>query len=114
MRFGSVAAGGNLPPYPELFRAAIDVLAPLAVRLLVTVGDAERDVGELGTLASNVDVETWVRHDHAAAAVDVVVCQAGSVPLSARSPGARLSWLCRCSAPTNGRTVPPLLARGPA
>ncbi|MGH2991514.1 MAG: glycosyltransferase [Solirubrobacterales bacterium] len=77
LTFGSVAAGGHLPYYPELFRAAIDVIAPLRVRLLVTVGDAERDVGELGTVPSNIHVETWVRHDDAAAAADVVVCHGG-------------------------------------
>jgi UDP:flavonoid glycosyltransferase YjiC (YdhE family) len=77
LTFGSVAAGAHLPYYPALFRAAIDVVAPLPVRLLVTVGDAERDVAELGSVPSNIRVETWVRHDDAAAAADVVVCHGG-------------------------------------
>ena len=77
LTFGSVAAGAHLPFYPRLFRAAIDELAPLPVRLLVTVGDADRDAGELGELPANVHVETWVDHDAAAAAADVVVCHGG-------------------------------------
>ena len=48
LTFGSVAAGAHLPYYPELYRAAIDSLPPLAARLLVTVGDATRDLEELG------------------------------------------------------------------
>ena len=42
LTFGSVAAGAHLPYYPALYRAAIDALAPLAIRILLTVGDAER------------------------------------------------------------------------
>ena len=57
--FGSVTAGGHLPFYPALYRAAIDALAPLPARFLVTVGE-ERDHAELGTLPPNVTVERWV------------------------------------------------------
>lgn len=77
LTFGSVAAGAHLPFYPTLYRAAIEVLAPLPIRLLVTIGDPERDAAELGALAANVHVETWVNHDDAAAAADVVVCHGG-------------------------------------
>jgi len=77
LTFGSVAAGSHLPYYPELFRAAIAALARLPVRLLVTVGDADRDAAELGALPGNVTVETWVRHDDVARAADVVVCHGG-------------------------------------
>jgi UDP:flavonoid glycosyltransferase YjiC (YdhE family) len=77
LTFGSVAAGAHLPYYPELYRMAIDALAPLDIRLLVTVGDGERDVGELGEVPANVHVETWVPHDDAAAAADVIVCHGG-------------------------------------
>ena len=48
LTFGSVAAGAHLPYYPALYRAAIDALAPLAIRILLTVGDAERDRGARG------------------------------------------------------------------
>jgi UDP:flavonoid glycosyltransferase YjiC (YdhE family) len=77
LTFGSVAAGGHLPYFPKLYKAAIDALAPLRVRLLVTIGDHERYPAELGALPPNVHVETWVRHDDAAPAADVVVCHGG-------------------------------------
>ena len=69
--FGSVTAGGHLPFYPALYRAAIEALAPLPARFLLTVGE-ERDHAELGTLPHNVTVERWVPQDevlHRAAAV---------------------------------------------
>jgi UDP:flavonoid glycosyltransferase YjiC (YdhE family) len=69
--FGSVTAGGHLPFYPALYRAAIEALAPLPARFLLTVGE-ERDHAELGALPPNVTVERWVPQDevlHRAAAV---------------------------------------------
>jgi MGT family glycosyltransferase len=69
--FGSVTAGGHLPFYPALYRAAIDALAPLPARFLLTVGE-QRDDAELGALPPNVTVERWVPQDevlHRAAAV---------------------------------------------
>jgi UDP:flavonoid glycosyltransferase YjiC (YdhE family) len=80
--FGSVTAGGHLPFYPALYRAAIEALAPLSrpeaspplrspARFLLTVGE-ERDHAELGALPPNVTVERWVPQDevlHRAAAV---------------------------------------------
>jgi len=77
LTFGSVAAGSHLPYYPQLYQAAIAALAPLPIRLLVTVGDRERSAEELGPLPAAVHVETWVRHDDATAAADVVVCHGG-------------------------------------
>ena len=77
LTFGSVAAGAHLPYYPALYRAAIDALAPLAIRILLTVGDGERDIAELGAVASNVHVETWVAHDDVARRADVIVCHGG-------------------------------------
>ena len=77
LSLGSVAAGAHLPYFPDLYRAAIEPLAALPVRLLVTVGDADRDAAELGPLPANVHVETWVPHDDAAAAADAVVCHGG-------------------------------------
>ncbi|MGH2991751.1 MAG: glycosyltransferase [Solirubrobacterales bacterium] len=75
--FGSVAAGAHLPFYPELYRAAVDALALLPARILVTVGDATRDLAELGELPPNVHVEIWVPHDDVAARADVIVCHGG-------------------------------------
>ena len=77
LTFGSVAAGAHLPYYPALYRSAIEALAPLAVRLLVTVGDAARDLEELGEVPPNVHVETWVTHDDVAQSADVIVCHGG-------------------------------------
>ncbi len=70
--FGSVTAGAHLSYFPALYRAAIDALAPLAVRVLLTIGD-RRDPAELGPLPANVHVEEWVAQGavvpHAAAVV---------------------------------------------
>jgi UDP:flavonoid glycosyltransferase YjiC (YdhE family) len=70
--FGSVTASAHLPYYPALYRAAIDALAPLPVRVLLTVGNPY-DPAELGLLPPNVHVEEWVAQDavapHAAAIV---------------------------------------------
>jgi UDP:flavonoid glycosyltransferase YjiC (YdhE family) len=57
LSFGSVA--GALPFYPALYRAAIDALADLDARVLVTIGDAG-DPAELGALPPGVSVERWV------------------------------------------------------
>ncbi len=77
LTFGSVAAGAHLPYYPELYRSAIDALATLPVRILLTVGDAERDLSELGDVPPNVHVDTWVPHDAVAPRADVIVCHGG-------------------------------------
>jgi UDP:flavonoid glycosyltransferase YjiC (YdhE family) len=72
LTFGSVTAGAHLPYYPALYRAAIEALAPLPVRVLLTIGD-RRDPAELGPLPANVHIEEWVAQDavapHAAAIV---------------------------------------------
>ncbi len=77
LTFGSVAAGAHLPYYPALYRLAIEALSPLPVRMLVTVGDAAREIEELGEVPSNVHVETWVTHDDVARRADVIVCHGG-------------------------------------
>ena len=77
LTFGSVAAGEHLPYYPALYRLAIDALSPLPVRVLVTVGDAAREIEELGKVPSNARIETWVAHDDVARRADVIVCHGG-------------------------------------
>jgi UDP:flavonoid glycosyltransferase YjiC (YdhE family) len=77
LTFGSVAAGAHLPYYPALYRSAIEALATLPVRVLVTVGDAERELSDLGQVPANVHVETWVPHDSVAQRADVIVCHGG-------------------------------------
>ena len=57
LTFGTVAP--TLGLYPQAYRAAIDALADLRLRLVVTVGDAA-DPAELGPLPDNVRVERWV------------------------------------------------------
>ena len=77
LTFGSVAAGSHLAYFPELYRAAIDVLATLPVRLLVTTGDASREIEELGEVPPNVHVETWVRHDDVASEAAAIIGHGG-------------------------------------
>jgi UDP:flavonoid glycosyltransferase YjiC (YdhE family) len=75
LSFGSVA--GSLPLFPDLYRAAIAALAPLPVRLLVTIGrDGDRDL--LGPLPANVRVEAWMPQDAVLAQAAAVVCHCGS------------------------------------
>jgi UDP:flavonoid glycosyltransferase YjiC (YdhE family) len=70
LTFGSVAPTSEF--FPELYRAAIDALAVLPVRVLVTVGN-ERDPADLGPLPPNVHVARWLPQadvmPHAAAVV---------------------------------------------
>ncbi|MFP5318078.1 MAG: glycosyltransferase [Acidimicrobiia bacterium] len=54
--FGTVAPGLGL--YPALYRAAVDALAGLSVRALVTIG-AQSDPAAIGPLPPNVHVEPW-------------------------------------------------------
>jgi UDP:flavonoid glycosyltransferase YjiC (YdhE family) len=72
LSFGSVTAGSHLPFYPSLYRAAIDALADVEARVLLTVGE-DRDHAELGPLPPNLHVERWFDQDgvlpHAWAAV---------------------------------------------
>jgi UDP:flavonoid glycosyltransferase YjiC (YdhE family) len=62
LSFGSVAGLAHMPYFPALYRMAIDALAPLAVRVLVTIGDG-RDPAALGDLPANVHVERWIPQD---------------------------------------------------
>ncbi|HEY4095808.1 MAG TPA: glycosyltransferase [Baekduia sp.] len=62
LSFGSVAGLAHMPYFPALYRMAIDALAPLPVRVLVTIGDGG-DPAALGALPANVHVERWVPQD---------------------------------------------------
>jgi MGT family glycosyltransferase len=66
--FGSVA--GSIPPFAGVFRTALDALADLDARVLMTMGRA-RDPAELGPLPANAHVTQWLPQDkvlvHAAA-----------------------------------------------
>ena len=66
--FGSVA--GSLPPFAGVYREALDALAGLDGRVLMTVG-RDRDPDDLGPLPANAHVVQWLPQDvvlaHAAA-----------------------------------------------
>jgi UDP:flavonoid glycosyltransferase YjiC (YdhE family) len=68
--FGSIAAGSGF--YPAFYRAALDALAELPARVLLTLG-MDVDPAELGSLPASVHVERWVPQQmvmpHAAAMV---------------------------------------------
>lgn len=74
--FGSVTAGENLPYFPALYRAVIAALAPLPVRVLLTVGEP-RDLAELGPPPENVHVAHWVPQDTVLQHAAVVVGHGG-------------------------------------
>ncbi len=76
LTLGSVTPLRHLPYFPALYRAAIEQLAPLRARILVTIGD-KRDPDELGALPASVHVERWVPHDAIAPHARVIVCHGG-------------------------------------
>lgn len=55
--FGSVA--GSLPPFAGAFREALDALADVDARVLMTVGRAF-DPADLGTVPPNAEVSQWL------------------------------------------------------
>ena len=73
---GSVTAGEHMPFFPGVYRAVIDAVAPLPVRVLVTLGEP-RDVAELGPLPPNVHVERWVPQEDVLEHASVVVGHGG-------------------------------------
>jgi UDP:flavonoid glycosyltransferase YjiC (YdhE family) len=75
LTFGSVAP--TMDFFPGLYRAAIDALAGLPARLLVTVG-RDRDPAALGPLPANVRVERWVAQADLMPHVAAMVCHGGS------------------------------------
>jgi UDP:flavonoid glycosyltransferase YjiC (YdhE family) len=75
LTFGSVAP--TMDFFPDLYRSAIDALAGLPVRVLVTVG-RDRDPSELGPVPTNVRVERWVPQADLMPHVAAMVCHGGS------------------------------------
>ncbi len=76
LSLGSVAAQPHLPYFPALYRATIEALAPLPVRVLVTVGN-DGDPRELDPLPANAHVESWVPQEVVAAGAAAIVCHGG-------------------------------------
>lgn len=75
LTFGSVVPDMEL--FPEIYRGAIDAIAPLPVRVLVTVG-RDRDPAELGPLPENVTAERWVPQREVMPHAAAMVCHGGS------------------------------------
>jgi UDP:flavonoid glycosyltransferase YjiC (YdhE family) len=76
LSLGSVAGQPHMAYYPALYRMAIEALAPLPIRLLITLGD-EPDPAALGDLPANVHVERWIPQEAVLAHVAVAVSHGG-------------------------------------
>ena len=74
LSFGSVAA--TIGYFPGLYRAVIDALADLPIRLLVTVGDAA-DPAALRPLPAHVRVERWIPQAEVFTEADAMVGHGG-------------------------------------
>jgi UDP:flavonoid glycosyltransferase YjiC (YdhE family) len=75
LSFGSVAGGFDFL-FPRVYRVALEQLAELPARVLVTIGN-EREPLELGPQPSNVRVERWVRQADVAARAAAMVVHGG-------------------------------------
>jgi hypothetical protein len=90
LTFGSVVPG--TPFFPDGYRAAIESLASLEVRVLVTIGGA--DPSALGELPRSVHVEPWVAQDDVLPHAAAVVCHGGAGTVAgALAAGAPLAVL---------------------
>jgi len=74
LTLGSVAP--QMQFFPGVYRAAIDALAPLPVRVLVTIG-RDRDPADLGPLPANVHAERWVPQADVMPHAAAMVCHGG-------------------------------------
>jgi UDP:flavonoid glycosyltransferase YjiC (YdhE family) len=74
LTLGSVA--GSMGFFPGVYRAAIDALAPLDVRVLVTTG-RDADPAALGPLPANVHAERWVDQAAVLPQAAAMVCHGG-------------------------------------
>jgi UDP:flavonoid glycosyltransferase YjiC (YdhE family) len=75
LTFGSAVP--QSPLFPSIYREAIDALATLPLRLLVTVG-RDRDPADLGPAPANVRIERWVPQADLMPHVAAMVCHGGS------------------------------------
>jgi UDP:flavonoid glycosyltransferase YjiC (YdhE family) len=74
LTLGSVAALLGL--FPRIYRAAIESLADLPAKVLVTTGE-DADPAELGPMPPNVHLERWVPQEAVIEDVAAVVCHGG-------------------------------------
>ena len=104
MTFGSVI--GHLPEAAGVFRAALEAVSGVAVRVLLTVGRGI-DPGDLGPVPRNARVEQEVPQADVFAQAALVVCHSGSgTTFGALAAGVPLV-ICPLFAdqPINGRLV---------
>ena len=80
LTFGSVAPTAGF--FPDVYRAAIDALADLPVRVLLTIG-RERDPAELGPVPPQVHVARWVPQADVMPHAAAMVCHGGSGTVTA-------------------------------
>jgi UDP:flavonoid glycosyltransferase YjiC (YdhE family) len=73
--FGTMA--GGKPVGDAAYRTALDAVAGLPIRVLLTVGRAT-DIATLGDIPANVHVEPWVPQADVLATAAAVVCHGGS------------------------------------
>ena len=73
--FGTMAGGTVVGD--AAFRAALDAVRGLPIRVLLTAGRAT-DIQALGDVPANVHVESWVPQADALAAATAVICHGGS------------------------------------
>jgi hypothetical protein len=111
LTFGSVA--GALGLFPRVYRPAIEALAELPARVLVTIGE-NADPSELDPVPQNVYVERWVSQDAILEQAVASSATAGTDRCWAPSPRGFPWWLCRSSPTTSGATAAawPSLAPG--
>lgn len=102
--FGSVT--GSMPIAAAAYRAALDAVAGLPARVLLTVGRTT-DVAALGSIPENVHVEAWVPQDDVLARAAVVVCHGGSgTTFGALAAGVPLVFVpLFADQPANARSV---------
>lgn len=102
--FGSVV--GRLPIAITLYRAAMDAVADLPVRALLTTGRT-RDGADLGPVPPNVRVEDWVDQEAVLAQASLMVCHGGAgTTFGALRHGVPLVVLpVMADQPTNGLLV---------
>jgi len=91
LTFGSVAPTSGF--FPALYRAAIDALAALPVRVLVTTG-RDQDPAELGPLPAGVHAERWIPQAQILPHASAMACHGGfGTVLGALSAGVPLAVL---------------------
>ncbi len=75
MSFGTVA--GSMSSAAEVYRIALDAVAGMPLRVLLTVG-SRTDIARLHPIPGNVRVEAFVPQDDVFAEASLVVCHGGS------------------------------------